>query len=339
MEIDLDNLSHNIKAIKEKTGKDIIAVVKSDAYGYGSVPIVRKLTSLGIGKFAVNDIEEAIELCQNNIHQDILILNSLDYNDYAHLYKYSNLVLSINSLDDALELNQYYYGINTKVHIHIDTGMNRLGINNLDEYLDVLNILQNNEKFIIEGIYTHFISSDPIIIDRQVDVFSSLVKRHDYKVIHCANSGALDYTDFGNYIRIGIGMYGTKQELKPVLNVKTKPLWVKKILKGESIGYEQKFIATQDTIVALLPVGYGNGYIRSFEGFYLLANNKKYDIIGHICMNHLFVEVDETIDAETIFYLINEHLPVDELAEYINTTPHQISCMLKIKNKKYIDER
>lgn len=339
MEVDLDNLSYNIETIKKQTDKNIIAVIKCDAYGYGVIPIAKQLASIGIDKFAVNDITEAIELCENYINQDILILNSLLYNDYAHLYKYPNLVISINSLEDAIQLNQYYYGINTKVHIHIDTGMNRLGINNLQEYLDVLDILSNNEKFFLQGIYTHFISDDPTLIEKQLAVFASLVKKYDYQIIHCANTGALQHNIFGNYIRIGLGMYGGSGNLKPVLRVMVKPLWVKRILKGESIGYNQKYVADENIYVALLPVGYGDGYIRSFEGFYVMAANKRYRIIGHICMNHMFVEVDESISNDTPFYLLNDELTVYELANYIHTTPHQISCMLKINNKKYLNER
>lgn len=336
MEIYLNNLTDNYNKIKSKTNKEIIAVVKNNAYGLGLIEISKKLVSLGVKMLAVNDIIEAVKLRENFIYSDVLILNSLTFDDYSYLYRYDNIVLSINSLEDAINLNKYYYGRPLRVHIQIDSGMNRLGIKSWGEYLDTLNIVKNNEKFHLEGIYTHFVSSKDSIINNQISYFKKHLNEYHYRYIHIMNSSSIDKCDFGNLVRVGIALYGVLPDHKQVVKIKTKPIWIKKIYPNETIGYEQKYQVTKESLIALLPIGYGNGIIRAFEGFSVLANNQKYPIIGHICMNHMFVLVDESINQNTHFYITNDTLRIEELANYINTCPHQIQCMFQIENKKYL---
>lgn len=334
MEVDLSNLEYNYYKIKEQTNKDIIAVVKNNAYGLGLIEISKRLVSLGVKMLAVNDIHEAVILRENFIDCDCLILNSLMLEDYGYLYKYDNLVISINSYLDAVNLSKYYYGRPLRVHLQIDSGMNQLGIKTKGEYLDVLDIVKNNDRFFLEGIYSHFVSSNQDLIDKQIAYFKKHLAEYNYKYIHMMNSSSLGKCDIGNLVRVGISLYGTNG-YKQVIKIKAKPLWVRTITAGETIGYEQKYVVHNDIDVALLPVGYGNGYLRSFEGFYVLANNTKYPIIGHICMNHLFVLVDKDVTIDTEFYLTNKELPIEELAKYLNTCAHQILCMFQIDNKKY----
>ena len=208
MEIDLNNLTDNYNKIKSKTNKEIIAVVKNNAYGLGLIEISKKLVSLGVKMLAVNDIIEAVKLRENFIYSDVLILNSLTFDDYSYLYRYDNIVLSINSLEDAINLNKYYYGRPLRVHIQIDSGMNRLGIKSWGEYLDTLNIVKNNEKFHLEGIYTHFVSSKDSIINNQISYFKKHLNEYHYRYIHIMNSSSIDKCDFGNLVRVGIALYG-----------------------------------------------------------------------------------------------------------------------------------
>src|SRR5690606_27692013 len=130
----------------------------------------------------------------------------------------------------------------------------------------------------------------------------------------------------------GLGLYDINQ----VMSVKTKAIKLIDIKQGESVGYEAEYVASKDTKLAVLPIGYGDGYRRRFEGFYVYANKKHYNIVGRICMNHVFVEVDDEVDEHTIFEVLSENIKASELGKYANCSNYEIYTMFKVNGVKYI---
>lgn len=328
LEINLLNLKKNVETIKS-CGRDLIGVVKNNAYGCGIVEVGKYLVELGIKYLLVNDIDEAKKLIDNGVNVNILIFNSIDKNDYHYLEKYDNLVMSINSLNDLLSILDTIKG-QFKIQIHIDTMLNRSGIKDFNEYLELLKVIDNNPRVIVEGIFTHFAS--PKTAEEQLNNFRKYAEYRDYKMIHCCASSTYQTVNYGNFVRCGFAMYDINQ----VMALKAKPLSIRNIKKGESIGYEREYVAEKDLKIAVLPIGYGNGFRLGLSGFKVYAEGNYYQVIGRICMNHVFVEVDDLVTVDTEFELISENNRASLAAEYLHTSTYEIYTNLKADRMKYI---
>lgn len=320
LEINLSCLQSNVERILQGKRK-LIAVVKNNAYGCGSVAISSHLLKMGIDYLFVNDLREALPLLKAGIMVPILVHNSMQKDDFFILQKHPNLVVTINNLQDAINIHAYATNQAIRVHLQVDTKMNRLGIKGLETFNKIMELLRSNPNIVIEGIYTHF--TDPISVDEQVAKFKHFAESYPFPMVHCAASGTYQLTEYGNYVRIGLALYDVNQ----VMQVKTKPLEIRDVAKGETIGYFGTYQAKQDMRIAVLPVGYGNGYRRALEGFYTICSQKKYPIVGRICMNHMFVEVDASIDINSVFELTSPNLPAKELAKYTNCSNYEIYTM------------
>jgi alanine racemase len=328
IEVNLKNLGSNVKAIT-KNGKKLIGVVKNNAYGCGAVEVSKYLINCGIQYLFVNDIKEAKVLLENNITTNIIMFNSLNINEYAWLYKNDNLITSINSLEDCLNLNEYCH-TNIRVHIQIDTKLNRLGIKNLKEFNEVLKILKNNDKFSIEGIYTHFASAESGA--EQVLKFKEYTDLYHFPMIHCSASSTYKSIDFGDYVRVGLDLY----DLNQVMSIKALPLVIRDVAIGETIGYNSEYKALENMKIAVLPIGYGNGYRCIFTNFHIFCQGKMYPVVGRICMNHMFVKVDDSVNMESAFEVTSPNLPASELAEYAHISKYEIYTMFRFDEVKYL---
>jgi len=336
MEINLLKLKSNIEAIKTISKKEVIPVIKSNAYGMGDLKIARFLEKIGILNIAVVDMNEALRILNNNFKNNILLLNSISEYDYKYLDEYPNLIVTINSLEDIKRIIRFQSKNKIRLHIQIDTGMNRLGFNDLETYQQAINIIENQDNLVLEGIYTHF--SSPENRNNQEKKFSDFINKYPYKVVHCAASSTYSFSNIGNYVRVGLDIYGEeKPNNKQILKVACKPLKIHKVKKGDSVGYDEDYKADEDIIVAVLPIGYSNGYRRSLKGFPVLVDGKKYYTIGKICMNHTFVKVDNDVKMDSEFIITSDKLPISEMAKYLNTVSHEILCMMNIENKIYIE--
>jgi alanine racemase len=335
MEIDLRKIKANIEKIKQSTNKDIIVVVKSNAYSLNDIEVTKYLEEIKIKYVAVVDTVEAMRLLQNGIKMNILILNSIDSSWYPSLALYPNLIVSINSIEEAISFSNYNFSSLVKVHIQIDTGMNRLGFKEKAEYLKALALLKTNPNIMIEGIYTHFTDSNNY--ENQENIFKNYSLEYPYQIIHLAASSTFLKSQIGNFVRVGLFVYGdsTNQSMQS-LKVACKPLKIFDLKKGEKLGYDQDYVALEDEKIALLPIGYFNGYRRSLRGFFVLCEHKRYQTVGKICMNHLFVKIDSTPTMNSEFIITNEELSIFEMAEYLKTVPHEILCMMNISDKRYI---
>jgi alanine racemase len=161
---------------------------------------------------------------------------------------------------------------------------------------------------------------------------------YPFEMVHLAASCAYRNTKVGNYVRVGLDCYGDGSEggTTQIVTVRARPVSVHTVKKGSTVGYNETYVAEKDIRVALLPIGYQNGYRRSMKNFYVLCNGKKYSTIGNICMNHVYVLVDETVDYTSEFIITSPQLPIIELAEKMQTNTHEVLCSFEISDRRYL---
>ncbi len=364
IEIDLDAIEHNLKAVKRKVGNDtkILAIVKADAYGHGAVRVSQALIDNGVDMLGVAFPEEGIEIRKNNINIPILVLNPVLSEQVEDILKYS-MEVTVCSLDIARELSKTAkrHCCNIRIHVEVDTGMGGAGVTP-GKALSFIKALQLIENLEIEGIFTHFNSSeekDKSFAREQNNIFKEVIKQiGDEKIriplIHAANSAAiLDMPDsYFNMVRPGLILYGIfpsnyvsrKIDLKPAMSVKTKIINLKHLDPGRTIGYGRTFEILKRTTVATIPVGYRYSYNRRFSNLgKVLINGKRASIIGRVCMDRCFIDVtnlqDVEIGSEVILYgnQRNEAISIESAAELIGTIPYEIVCNIgtKVPKKMY----
>lgn len=166
--------------------------------------------------------------------------------------------------------------------------------------------------------------------------FYEIIGDHSFQYIHCQNSAAMMYhnDEKSNIARIGIAMYGVdpageeSQELKQVMSLYTKVTMVKKVAKGERIGYGLTYTADQDEYIATVPIGYADGFIRANQGREVYINGHYYPIVGRICMDQMMIRVDETIKVHDLIEIFGEHLSLSRMAKELHTIPYEITCLV-----------
>lgn len=315
VEIDLYNLEHNVKILKKELPPTckLMAVVKADAYGHGTHEIAIHLNRIGVKAFAAATIDEGIQLRQNGICGEILILGYTAPTRAKELRKY-DLTQTLIDYDYALSLNGQ--GCPVKTHIKIDTGMHRLGFDK-DEIEKICSVF-TMKQLKIQGIYTHLCASDSLdkndlcFTNLQIESFYQLLKLLKKKGIHLpkvhiqSSYGLLNYPELTcDYMRAGICLYGVlsssndktklQLDLKPVLSLKSKVVLLRTIAKGDSVGYSRAFVAKRNSIIAVLPIGYADGYPRnlSCQKSYVLINGYEAPVVGKVCMDQLEVDVTD----------------------------------------------
>jgi len=320
IEVDLNNLKYNAKILQAvmQKGCELMAVVKAEAYGHGAIKVSACLNQMGVKAFAVATIEEGIELRQHGIQGEILILGYTNSTNVKQLHRYK-LIQTVIDYNYACLLNDVGYDI--KVHIKIDTGMHRLGL----EKEDVNKIAEIFEFKHIEvsGIYTHLCVSDCNNEDTiefthlQISTFNSLIQtltQRGIKLpkIHIQSSyGLLNYPELQcDYARIGIALYGVlsvsdnetklQPDLRPVLALKSQIALIRDVKSGESIGYGRTFITKKDSRIAVLPIGYADGLPRNLScgKSEVLINGSRVPMIGRICMDQLIIDITEAPEVE-----------------------------------------
>ena len=353
MEIDIKNFKYNIESIKKYVGSKVIApVIKANAYGTYLNERIDILNMFEI--VCVARIDEAIHIRSVGYKKEILIINQPSICDIDDIYKY-DITFGISSfefLDELLKTNKKY-----KVHLEIETGMNRTGIKSkdLNGFLDKL-----NSNIIVEGVYTHLSSadSDSDYTKMQLSIFSDCVniikeKYPNIKYIHSnASNGLLNYNnEITNMVRPGIIMYGYPSfdgvsrliDIKPVCKLKTKVTFIKSVSSGESISYSRTFIAPKDMKIATIPIGYADGLRRSLSNKgYVLIHGKKAKIVGSICMDSTMIDVsdiDNVCLEDEVFIWDNENITLEEIASMCETINYEILCGISTRVKRiFINE-
>lgn len=355
-EINLDNLDFNFHSVKEFVGKQIeyMAIVKANAYGHGAFKCSDKLERSGIDWFGVALPEEGLELRNKGISKPILCLGSF-WLGQENLLLENKLTPVIYQLHIAERYDQVakQKGIEANVHIKIDTGMGRIGVR-FDEVDSFIKQFKKFENLNIEGIMTHFAVADDLkqndFTDEQIKMFNQAVSKFEaagYKPKYkdLANSpGAIAHENsHGNLIRLGGILYGLgddvlpkeieKPILKPVMSLHTKIAHLKKVPKGETLGYGRTFSTKRDSVVATIPIGYQDGFVRAFSNKgRVIINNKFAPIVGRISMDWTILDVTDipNIRVNNDVILIgqddNMKITAEDLAILNNTISYEITC-------------
>lgn len=343
LEINLNNFEYNIEQIKKIVGSnvDIMPVIKANGYG----TYINKRLDI-INKFnivAVATVDEGVSLRTLGYKKEIFILNQPFESEIEKIAEY-NLVVGVSSYDFINKLSE----INKQftIHIEIGTGMGRTGIHpyRIEAFLEKI-----SDNIKVEGVYTHLSSAD---IDEEytrhqlysfnVAVNKVREKLGELKYIHAAASTALlNFPEAHfNLVRPGIIIYGyynceqdrDKINLKPVAVFKSKVTYLKEVEENTSIGYGRSFITDKKTKVATIPIGYADGFRRTFSnGWEVLINNKKVPIIGKICMDSFMADVTEIENikiGDDVYIWDNENIKLEDLAKKCDTINYEILCTI-----------
>ncbi|MCK5571091.1 MAG: alanine racemase [Spirochaetes bacterium] len=357
VELDSKAPDYNLKELRRSANKDILfcAVVKSNAYGHGAARMVKLLPSADW--FAVNSLEEGQELRALGVKKPVLILGHVPI-DRINEAVQADLQLTIynqESIEALARLNLYKKP--ARVHLKIDTGTGRQGVL-LEEVNDFVTDLKRREGIILEGVSTHFANiEDTLNHDyavKQLVVFKDALKiikgqGMDPQIIHTACTAAVilfPETHF-TMIRSGIGLYGLwpsretylstimghrrAPDLRPVLTWKTKIIQIKTVPEGSNVGYGCTYKTTRETRLAVLPVGYADGYDRALGNMaYVLVKGKRAPVIGRICMNHTMIDVTDIpgVELENEAVLLgnsdHESITAETMAGWAGTINYEV---------------
>ncbi len=320
IELNRHNLHQNITLLQEllPAGCRLMPVIKANAYGHGAVLMAKELNFCGITSFCTATVTEAVELRKKGIKGEILILGYTHPEQFPLLRRY-HLVQTVVDSSYAKMLREY--GKKVKVHLKIDTGMHRLG--ERCENINALCRIFRYKNLIIEGAYTHLSADDGISPDErkftemQGQAFHKVIAQLEKRGYHCpkihlqASYGVLNYPALaGDYARVGIALYGVVSRysdlyclpdgLRPVLSVKARIAAVKDLLAGETAGYGFGYTASSDRKIAILTIGYADGFPRSLSGGngHVLINGRKAPVVGYICMDQTIVDVTGIPDVK-----------------------------------------
>ncbi len=341
-EINIDALWYNIEyARKHLHNQEIIPVIKANAYGHGAIPIFKFLIKKGIKCVAVSLLEEALEL--RAIHKDIkiLMMGAILKEDFK-IASIHDIDVTIYSTEILKEMAEEHMPL--KVHLKIDSGMNRYGIKDLNEIKQAIKVIEHHPHLTFEGIYSHFATANEnetyyhMQLNFIKDVLSQMKKKPP--MIHISNSSStLKYEknyDFTTHIRYGISLYGLslddpKPDLRPVMSLKSKVVQIKDLKAGECLGYGASYQAKKDEKIAILPIGYADGFIRKNKSGSVEINHKVYRIIGKICMDACFIKVDETVKVGDIATLFGGIISIDDIAKRLDTINYEITCQVSYR--------
>ena len=359
-EVDFDKLAHNYHALRglAPAGTKYLGLVKADAYGHGAVPVAKKLEELGADYLGVACLDEAIEVREAGVKTPILILGCTSSIYAAELVKY-NISQACYDLEYAKELSAgaQKAGGTITVHIQCDTGMTRLGFmchedtmeKSASEIIEAVKL----PGLKAEGIFTHFSDSDGSeeYTMLQFGRFQDIIQRvrdlgYEFEIRHCANSAAtlLYPATYLDMIRPGIVQFGHFPDAKmdhalcdlvPVLELKSRVATVRDVPANTPVSYGRTNTLTRPSRLAVIPVGYGDGFCRGFSNkLTVLINGKKLPIVGRICMDMCMVDVTDAPDVKegdvAILYGSDgtNDQPVEAGAEIMNTISYELLCVL-----------
>ncbi len=321
IQADLDSLEHNIKVLEHAMPPEcrLMAVVKAEAYGHGMYEMAVHMNRSGVRAFAVATIDEGIMLRRYGISGEILILGYTDPERAKELCRY-DLMQTLIDYEYALLLNRQRHRV--KVHIKIDTGMHRLGFDRAEP--EKIARVFSMRCLRVCGIYTHLCVADSLeekdvsFTHMQIERFYTLLdtlkdRGITLPAVHIQSSyGLLNYPELKcDYVRAGIALYGVlsrsydqtklQLDLRPVFSLRARVVLIRRIRKGESVGYGRAFTAARDSIIAILPVGYADGFPGSLScgKSYVLIKGYKAPVAGRICMDQMAVDVTDIPGVRT----------------------------------------
>ncbi len=359
-EIDMDAARENFRLLRGCLAPStrFCCVVKANAYGHGATVLAKLYEEMGADFFAVSNVEEAMQLRRHGIGGKVLILGYTPAECAPLLAEY-DISQTVFSYEYAEELNAHAAdaGVSLPIHVKLDSGMGRLGFDCKQDVGDTVEAVVRvaaMPHLCPEGIFTHFALADggeegKSYTDWQYRCFRETVdalaaRGVHFPICHCANSaGLLDFPAYRlDMVRAGIVLYGVAPSaqiksmplLRPVMSLRAVISQVKELREGDAISYGCTFRAPRAMRVAVVPVGYADGYLRRCGegGAYMLLHGKRAPIVGRICMDQLMLDVSEIpeVKASDVVTVIgqdgDERITADQLAERSGTIPYEILC-------------
>ena len=353
-EIDLAVLRENLNAIRAFVSPSkVMAVVKANAYGHGLEQTALCLQEAGVDSLGVAYIEEAIALRQGGVTVPILVFGGL-FQEQVELYIKHNVDITASSVSklDQIEATAARLKRRARVHLKIDTGLERIGVHyySADKLFDTALRVKHSD---VVGVYSHFADvnlNDLGIAKVQLERFLTALRYYEERATspflrHIASSSGLmalkeSHLDM---VRPGLVLYGvypgpeyaSMLQAKPVLSLASQVVYFKVVKKGAGVSYGHKWHAPEDTRVVTIPIGYGDGYLRALSNkASVIIRGKKSPIVGVVCMDQLMVNLGpngEGFNGDEVVLIGEsggERISVEELAALIDTTPHEILVSL-----------
>lgn len=354
--IDLDALKYNINSIKNaiKGTTQIVAVIKTDGYGHGAIPIAKCLEQEEkVWGFAVATAEEADILRQSGLKKPVLIIGAVFSYAYEMLIQ-QEIRLTVFSYEMAQEISKVAGNIKktAKIHIKLDTGMARIGFQTNKEAIEEIKKIAMLSHIEIEGVFTHFAKSDyadKTSANAQYILFQQFVEEMEKAIgqiplKHCSNSAGITDMPEANMdmVRAGIILYGLMPSdeinkdavpLKPLMSLESHIVHVKTVPKNTGVSYGHTYVTSEERVLATIPVGYGDGYPRSLSNKgYVLIHGQYAKICGRVCMDQFMVDVTDipnvkTGDLVTLIGTNGEHtITAEELGDLSGRFNYELVC-------------
>jgi len=359
-EIDLDCIAHNVNTIRGLVGKrkEIMGVVKADAYGHGVLDVARELLANGVERLAVSMLDEAIQLRLSGIEVPILVLSYTDPRRVTQIIAH-NITQTVysNDLAEALSAEAVRQGRNVKIHLKIDTGMTRVGFLSGYSIIDNIAYISKLPKIIIEGLFTHLATADDedssytnMQFERFMSICSELARVGVHiPVKHIANSAAiLKYPQMHlDLVRPGLILFGLspfdetqnallKFDLKPAMQIKSYVIMNKQVETGVDVSYGRTFTTKRPSKIVTVPIGYADGYLRSLSNkAHVLIRGQKAPVVGRVCMDQCMVDVtdlegDVCIGDEVVLIGTqgNETITASQIAQLAGTINYEVVSLV-----------
>lgn len=321
--INKTNLINNAKILKQKSSNALLCIMaKANAYGVGLKQVVKTLSSVA-DFFGVSNSLEA-EQTSKYTNKKILIVGSIDKSIKVS-NRFSYACHSVEDVDFLISKNK-----KINIHLKINTGMNRYGISSLKEFKTILNRVKHS-KLNLEGLFTHFATADNFVVTqlKKFNIFKKVCKEYGFNpIIHTDNSSV--FKKFNNknaMIRIGFDMYNcSNNQFMPAVEIKSTIVQINKCKKSDLVGYNRNFVASKPMRVAVVPVGYADGFSSKYIGLTLNCCNSKCKVLN-VCMDCFMIDITSTnIKKGDSVYLLNKQNPLSKYAKHSGLSEYEVMC-------------
>jgi len=350
--VDLDAVMHNVRALKRFVGgRKICAAVKADAYGHGVSAVAKAMSAAGVDMFAVAMTEEAVELREAGIREPIVLLTGVPEEDIPDILRYG-ITACITEEAFAQKLSGYARreGTRTEAHVNVDTGMGRVGIPHEKAASAILRISQL-PGLKLTGIFSHFACSDSEDLSvcwEQMRLFRRVIDAlrasgMAVPMLHMANSAAALRLPESHLdcVRPGLILYGLRPRtlleppipIKPVMSLKTRISFCKRVPAGTKLGYGHTFTTWRESVIATLPIGYHDGYLRQYSNTgRVLVRGRRARVVGRVCMDQTLADVTDIpgvrVGDEVVIYGQQQGaaISIEEMAARLDRIPYELTC-------------
>lgn len=351
VEINISNLENNIREIKSNVPENIklLGVVKADAYGHGAAMLAPTILASGIDMLGVASIDEGVDLRQAKIDCEILVLGAVPVWAVESAVK-NNISIAIFTPEHIKACEQAYIrtGIKPKVHIKLDTGMNRIGVR-ADEAVEFIQKVQNCEFIDLQGIFTHLAAAEELDkAKEQIKKWNNVINNIDSKglLLHILNTAGTICYDVpnSNMRRVGIALYGlypdfpnidfNKPKLKQLISLKARIVNIHTAKDGEGISYCHTYCAKGDRKIATVPLGYADGVPRLLSNKITgTLNGIEVPQVGNITMDQMMFDITgvDAVPGDIITLLDDKKHSIDKWAEILQTINYELTCRLKVR--------